>query len=119
MANCVEKLNRQTSTIKTQLLSGKFKLGKPIVMKTITEQQRNSMAAIPKSNILTPKKLLCIMYFKILFLKETFTVFNKYFECFWFHAHIIWSICACFQKLRETFMNSVTQRVGRGRGVVF
>ena len=61
MANCVEKLNRQTSTIKTQLLSGKIKLSKPIVIKTITEQQRNSMAAIPKSSILTPQKTL--MYY--------------------------------------------------------
>ena len=47
MAECVEKLNILSSTTKTQQLSGQYKLGKTIVMKTITKQQRNSMTAIP------------------------------------------------------------------------
>ena len=41
MAKCVEKPNRLASTIKTQQYTGKYNLGKTIVMKTIIEPYRD------------------------------------------------------------------------------
>ena len=51
MGKCVKNLNRLTTTTKNQELRGLYKLGKTIVMTTITEQQRNNIAAIPKNTL--------------------------------------------------------------------